>query len=497
MSAPTTTTDPAPEAETTAPLPDRLGQWGVVGPGLAVGAVCALVGLDRSSLWRDEAYSLGAVHQMETTLRETRGTMGAYYLLLRVWTTVSDSAWWMRSLSVVLALAALVVVVRLVARAADARTARWAGVLLGLSLLWVAYAQEARSYALVLLLTATSWMAVDHVLTDHGPERRRWVVVHVATAVVLPLAQGLAVLQLAAQAAALLAGRADRRTWRAIAPGLAASLAVTGALTAVGTGEAGTWIAPVDGTQLRTLAESLTSEVPIFLVLLAGLAVVGAVLCARRTRDGDDEVARIRAAAPVAWAVVPPALLLAISLLGRPTLVPRYVMASAAGVAVLWAVAVRALDGRRGAARAPLVGVAVVALLVVGQVRLHDTTGDDWRLTARALAAEPKDGDVILLATSEIRPPFEAAWVELDSAPIMTVVNSPRPLGRVLRIEEVGLSDAEAVDAAQARHRVWVVGEERDPLRADAVDELIDAGFRSERTIATEGGVPAELLVRS
>ncbi len=483
---------PAPTRAPDAATPGPSSSWAPVLPGLVVGAVAAVVGLDRSSLWRDEAYSLGAVHQLGPTLRETRGTMGAYYLLLRAWTTVSDSAVWMRSLSVVLALAALVVVVRLVARVADAATATRAGVFLGLSLLWVAYAQEARSYALVLLLTAVSWTALDHVVADEGPTRRRWLLAHVATAALLPLAQGLAALQLAAQGVALLAGRADRRSWRALAPGLATSVAVTGLLAAVGTGEAGSWVAPVDRDQIRALIDSFTSDVPVLALVLLALAGAGAVLCARAAGAPDaDVVTRVRAVAPVAWAVVPPALLLAISLAGRPTLVPRYVMASAAGVAVLWAVASARLDARRDL---PLAAVVVTALLALGQVRLHDQTGDDWRAAARAVAAEARPGDVVLLPTSEVRPPFEAAWAEADGDPL-AVVGSDRPLGEVRRIDD-HLPDDELVEAAQAHERVWVVAEDREGLRTEAIEDLEAAGYRTAGTWAEAGEVPATLLVR-
>lgn len=498
----TRTDDPVVAPDVTGEATSSRPTWwgsplGAVLPGLVVGALTAFVGIGRSSLWRDEAYSLGATHQLGDTLRETRGTMALYYLLLRGWTTVSEDPGWMRALSALVALAALVVAVRLVDRLVDRAVARWTGVLLGLSLLWVVYAQEARSYALVMLLTAVSWTAFDHLVADDDvpPRRRFWTAVHLGTAIALPLSQGLAALQVAAQLVALGAGRADRRAWRRLGPGVALAVAVTGILTVAGTGENGSWVVPVNAQQLRALFDGFSSDIPL---LAVGLYVLGGLGAGHLLRGaaGGDPVARVRAVVPLAWAVVPPAALLAISLVGRPTLVPRYVAASAIGVAVLWAVAIRRLD-RSSSFAAPVVGLVVVALLAIGQVRLHGSTGDDWRAAADAVAARAEPGDVVLLPDDELRPPFEAAWQEVEEPPAVSVLGSPRPLGPVRRFDE-DIPDEDLTVAARAHSRVWVVAESREGRRREVIDELTgaDGGYRVAGTWAEAGGVPATLLVR-
>lgn len=487
-------TTPAPSRlpERTAAPPTAPSWWAVTGPGLAVGAVAALVGLDRASLWRDEAYSLGAVHQLGPTLRETRGTMGLYYVLLRGWATVSDAAWWLRLLSVLLALAALVAVVHLARRLLGPAAARLAGLFLGLSVLWVAYAQEARAYTLVLLLGATAWVALDHALAaDDDRHRRRWWALHTALCLVLPLAHGLAVLQVLAHPVALALGGADRSAWRRALPGVVGCLAVTGCLVALGTSEAGTWIAPLDAVQLRVGLESATSAVLPFTLTLTALLAVGAGLAVRRLRLLPPGPERIRAALPLAWALVPPALLAAVSL-ARPTFVPRYAMASAAGVALLLAAAARALDGRRPG-RPPLIALAVVAVLAVGQVDLHASAGDDWRTAAATVAGRARAGDALLLAESEVRPPFEAAWAEGDDRPPLDVVNGPRALGEVRRVDR-HLTDADAIEQARSRDRLWLVGETRAASRRRALDVLTASSHALDGTWE-EDGVTVHLLV--
>lgn len=482
----------APPRPSAAAAPATPPWWAVAGPGLVVGAVAALVGLDRASLWRDEAYSLGAVHQLGPTLRETRGTMGLYYVLLRGWATFSDSAWWLRLLSVLLALAALAVVVHLAHRLLGPAVARLAGLFLGLSVLWVAYAQEARSYTLVLLLSAGAWTALDHALaaTDDR-RRRRWWALHAALCLVLPTAHGLAALQVLAHPVALALGGADRRAWRHALPGVFGCLAVTGGLVALGTSEAGTWIAPLDATQLRVGLESATSAVLPFTLALTALLAVGAGLSVRRIRARPPGPERIRAALPLAWALVPPVLLAAVSLV-RPTFVPRYAMASAGGIALLLAVAATTLDGRRPG-RPPLVALAVVAVLAAGQVDLHAAAGDDWRSAAHTVAHRARPGDALLLAESEVRPPFEAAWAEGHDRPALALVNGPRPLGEVRRVDR-HLDDADAVERARSRDRVWLVGETRATSRARALDVLTTSSHALESTWE-EDGLTVHLLV--
>ncbi|HXH57369.1 hypothetical protein [Iamia sp.] len=476
--------------------------WRVTGPGLLVAAVCVFVGLDRASLWRDEAYTLGAVHQLGPTLRETSATMGLYYAVLSVWATVSDSIWWMRALSALFALGALALLGRLATGLVGSATARRACLFLGLSVLFVRYAQEARSYALVLLLTTASWLVLHRALaaTDAEPARARrlwWL--HTVLCTLMPLGHGLAALQVLAQPAALLAGRADRRAWVGALPGVTGSLIVTAGLLTVGASDVGNWIQPLNAGQIGDNASAFTSSSPPLMLVLVALIGVGAVLALRRARSATPGRVRTELVIPVAWAVVPPVLLLGLSIV-RPSLVPRYLIGSTPGVALLLALACRRLDDARGRVRLPLAAALTGAVLLVGQIGIHGPAGDDWRAAARTVAARAEPGDRILLAESEVRPAFEAAWREVDDPPALPLVNSPRPLGEVLRIEPL-LADEESWIQARDIERVWLVDEERAPERVQALDFLTDpaTGEPTHRLAGTwnaDTGVTAHLLVR-
>lgn len=427
----------------------------IVGPGFVVGVLSALWGLSRTSLWLDEAYSLGAVHQLGRTLRETSGTMGGYYVALRGWTTVSESTWWMRSLSVVAAGLALVVVGRVAQRLQGARTARLTVLLTALSYLWLVYAREARSYGMVMLLTAVAWLALDHALAaEDEPGRRRWWWLHTALATALPLFHGLSALQVLPHIAVVTAAEGDRRAWTRLGRGLVGSLVVTGALLSVGAGKVGDWVSPLSPDRVWTAVGLLTNPIPLFTVACVGALAWGVVGLAR-TACATTGLDRARAVAPVVWALVPLVLLIGLSVV-RPSLVPRYLIGSTPGLALLMATGLDRIP-RPDVRRLAIAGL--VAILATGHVDVHSPTDDGWTRATTVVAAEARPGDGLLLVADEDRPPFEAEWRDRADRPKVALVGSDRPLGTVLRFEDDDLTRAARDDRAAATDRIWVVGD--------------------------------------
>jgi len=464
----------------------------IVGPGLVLGVLSALYGLGRTSLWLDEAYSLGAMHQMGRTLRETSGTMGGYYVTLRAWTTVSESTWWMRSLSVVAAGAALVVVGRVAQRLQGARTARLTVALTALSYLWLVYAREARSYAMVMLLTALAWLALDHALAaEDEAGRRRWWLAHSVLATVLPLFHGLSALQVLPHTAVVAAAGGDRRTWTRLGRGLVGSLAVTGALLSVGAGKVGDWVSPLSIDRVWTAVGLLTNPIPLFTVACVGLLAWGAVGQARTARAARG-LDRARTVAPVVWALAPLVLLIALSVV-RPSLVPRYLIGSTPGLALLMATGIERIarpDLRR------LAVAGLVAVLATGHVDVHSPTDDGWTRATTVVASEARPGDGLLLVAEEDRPPFEAEWRDRPAPPELVLVGSDRPLGTVLRFEDDDLGAAGRRDRAAVTERIWVVGDSVFGTFDDTITDLLGTHREVERWAVRDVPVEVVLLER-
>jgi mannosyltransferase len=483
------TTDPAPPsmAPATGAAHDgddvrrRSLTW-VAAPGMVLGLSTGLWQLARQPLWLDEAYSLGATSQLGLTLRETSGTMGLYYALLQTWLRLSESVWWMRSLSVVLAVAAIAVAARLATRLVPDGTARLAAVLTPLSMLWLVYAREARSYALVMVLSAGAWLAFDHGLADADDRRRRrWLLAHTALATALPLAHGLALLQVIPQLALLLVARADRGTWVRVGRGLALGGVITAGLVAVGGNDVGNWVGPLSADQVSTVVQLFTSPRVVFAAPILVLLGIGIATRTRTAQAASSGVEQARALLPVAWALGPILLLIGLSVV-RPSLVPRYVTASALPVALLLALGTDAVGRTRPTLRLPVAG-AVVAMLALGHVDIHRQPTSAVVPVVEDVAADVRPGDTVLFAGDETRPSFEALWRDVDPAATPEPAPGARPLGRVQRFEAVDPSDPERWAEARGADRIWLVGDVgRDDLDG-AVAALTGGGDPSHRIV--------------
>ncbi len=455
--------------------------WHLAGPGLAVGAVAALIGLDRHALWLDEAYTLGAVHQLGDAVPRTSWTMSAYYAVLRGWMVASESVWWMRALSVLAALVALALAVAVARRLRGDVVAGLTGLLVAVSPMWWTYAREARAYGMVMALVALTWLAVDHGLGagdgsvdgDGSVERRarRWWWVHTVACVVLPFAHGLTILQLVPQLAVVAVAGPGRAIVGRAARGVGAALLVTAVLARTASDEVGEWVSPLGwdaiGFAVERFLHAHAGVAGALLVVVLG----GAVVCGVDASRAPTPRARARALVPIAWALAPMVLLAGLSLV-RPAFIPRYGVGSALGVALLMAVAIARVAAWRRAAGAVL-AVAVVVGLVGGIVELQTGPADGWRLAVERVATEARSGDVVLLSReATTRPPFEAAWRDVDPAAAVALLPSDRPLGRVLRFEpdvtpnDVRWNEARSVD------RLWVVGDARR-LELDRLPSLI------------------------
>ncbi|QYG94898.1 hypothetical protein HC251_22340 [Iamia sp. SCSIO 61187] len=466
--------DPPPPAS---PPASAAPWWRLAAPGMVVGAATAWFRLGHRGLWLDEAYSLGAIHQLRDTLPGTSYTMAAYYLLLRPWMAVSESIWWMRSLSVIAAVAAVAVTVAVARRLAGAREAALAGVLMALSPLWFAQAREARSYAFVMLLVALSWLAVDHGLADGRGRARRWWWAHTAIAVALPLFHGLAVLQLVPQLGAVLVGRVDRATALRALRGVGLAVALTAWLARTASDDVGNWVDPLSLDQVWFVTGRLTSGWDGVAAVLVGVVLVGVVVAVVSSRRAVAPLARARALVPVLWGVGPLVLIALLSVV-RPSLVPRYVVGSVAGLALLMAAALaRTVGARPRWSAARVVGAAaVVVALAAGQVALHDRPLDGWTVAARRVAAGLRPGDTILLSREyTTRPPFEAAWRDVDPAAPPQLLPSDRPLGPVRRFEPDETPGTVRWNEARRAGRIWLVADAHR-LELDRLPHLVVDG---------------------
>ena len=348
------------------------------------------------SLWGDEAVSLEVAHRSTGQIWQLAHHVDAvhtlYYLLLHGMFQLHDGGPALLRLPSVLGTAAAAAGVALIGRRlAGPRAGLAAGLVLPVFPAVQQYAQEGRSYALVMAAVVFSGLLLLRAVERPGPGR--WCA-YAAAALFTCLLHEYAALAVAAHAVTLGLARVPRRVWAGWCAAMAAVLAGLAPLAVAGTEQAQqvAWItAPTTGTVL----------------FAAGMCLLGA-LCAlvpqrpagAGTRAGAVTLRRF--ALPLL--LLPQGLLLGVSLV-HPVYLDRYVLFEYAGLALLVGSALDALGRRlpRIGWRALLaVPLALLLLLPVEtQLRTPQSRSDDLQGTARAVAAlaEPGDG-VLFMPTS-------------------------------------------------------------------------------------------------
>jgi mannosyltransferase len=396
----------------------------VIVPGLAE----LLIGgyqLGRASLWRDEGYTREVVvrsaGQILALLRHQDAVHGLYYLSVHVVVDVlgaSTPDLRLPSLAAsVLAVALTAALGRRLAQAAGQPAPRLTGLLAGLLLaglpLTTWYAQDARPYAAATLFAvAATYLLVRGITEGRG---RWWWAGYGAAVVILALLNLVALLLVAAHGLSLLILRRPRRPGAgaqaraATRPWVIAVLAAAVALSPLlvyaarqnaqlnwvppaTLGLAGTLIINVAGTRdLVPLAAAL---------MLGGLAAdIG-----RRYR-----VICPPAAITLPWLVLPPAVLLGVSV-ADPVYVERYVVFCTPAAALLmaagliWLARLVALTpaGRRWPALAAVpvaLLIAVMASVLIApqqRARTDAERADNLRKVAAIVARNEERGDAVL-----------------------------------------------------------------------------------------------------
>ena len=166
---------------------------------MTLSAVLSMLFLDAKSLDLDEAFSMAITGQDWETFFQTmtaQANMSLYYGLLRLWRILGEDEAIVRTLSVLPAVASVPVLYALGARLFDKRTGLISALLLSLNAYHVKYAQEARSYSLLVLLVTLSWFFF--VGGIKGQSRRSWVG-YIATSILAGYTHFFSLFVLAAQ----------------------------------------------------------------------------------------------------------------------------------------------------------------------------------------------------------------------------------------------------------------------------------------------------------
>src|SRR5690348_12826983 len=150
------------------------------------GALLRFLTLDVQSYWLDEVATVNILHHgfggMLSAVSAGESTPPLYYGVAWVWAKVfGTNEVGLRSLSALFGTATIVVAFMLGREVAGRRAGLIAAALCAFNPLLVWYSQEARSYALMVLLTALSLLALLRAIDDPTPWRlARWALVAIA-----------------------------------------------------------------------------------------------------------------------------------------------------------------------------------------------------------------------------------------------------------------------------------------------------------------------------
>jgi mannosyltransferase len=136
---------------------------------LALAAFLRLFALGSESLWLDEAMSVSSSKASLWSIAQTTASQDTlpplYYFLLHLWMLLfgqTETA--IRSLSACLGIAAIFLMYKVGQELFDRKTGLIAGFLMTISAFAIAYSQEARPYALMLMLTLLSFSLFTRIL---------------------------------------------------------------------------------------------------------------------------------------------------------------------------------------------------------------------------------------------------------------------------------------------------------------------------------------------
>ncbi len=384
-------------------------RWGVVATkrttvivaGLTVlAAVLRFVGIGHQSFWYDEAFTVVLVHhspsEMLGLLPRTELTPPLYYLLAWPWARVFGyGEAGLRSLSALAGVAMVPAIYGAGAKLISRRAGLTAATLACCNPLLVWYSQEARSYALLMLLATLSLLAFAHARLPQPT--LRWLGAWALAASLTLATHYYGVLAVVPEAVWLLwVHRRDRRVLRAVGAVVAAVAAVGLALLPLALSQRpqASWIAPwrLD-LRLGQIAPQFLlgpgAPARAWLGLAGGAAVLlTAAMLARRA----DALERRGAILSGGLAVFGLLLSLVLLLAGIDELITRNVIVVLIPLILL-------ISGGLGARRAGRLGLAGVATIcTVGLIAAIGVSADpnlqrpDWRALARAIDSDRPTG---------------------------------------------------------------------------------------------------------
>ena len=372
--------------------------------------------LTAKSFWLDEGVSIDIARlpwpRFLHVMWSGEANMALYYLVLRFWLIFGSSEGFVRGLSVLFSVATVPVVFFLGARLFSRRVGLLAALLLAINAYHIRYAQETRSYAMVVFFAVlATWLLAKNL---QEPSSTHWGI-YAAVCAMATYSHFYAVLLVPAQAISLLSWRRDEIPWRKLVGSFLAfgvmivPVAVfVFAIYVLKTGAPPSlWFTPLQPDSLVLLGIDFSGVYGRLLLSLHVLAMGIAALGAARVRRGGDQTSEAWGYTLLfSWLVAPVVMVVTVSLV-KPLFVPRFLSFCLPALLLLVAVGISRL---RPAVLSWGLFVAISICSIVADIRYYqydfEMRRQDWRAVTSYVFEHAQPGDSIFFYHSGGEAPF-------------------------------------------------------------------------------------------
>lgn len=465
---------------------------------MALGASLRLFQLGGSSFWLDEAVSamLARIdrHSFVSAMVHRQANMVLYYVLLRGWIRLGSSEFALRSLSVLAGVATIPAIYILGKQLFGARAGRIAALLLCVHAFHIRYSQEARSYSLLMLLAVLS--SIFFLRSLEEPSRQNWAA-YVVLSTLMVYAQVFGGWVLVAQWSSLFLLLLGKRSeFRRPIQGnqfLGSAVAICFLIAPL----ACYLLFVSDRSQLAWLARPSLQDLYKFCLDITGnggamllsayvaLVLAGLAHAVMRSRSEPDAGDLWKHYFAVLWLVLPPVLLLVISL-RWPVFEPRFLIVCVPPLLLL------AADGLSQVRSTVLFSAALMIVLALSVAavdsyyrgRSDNRFTDDWRDATRYILSQGKAGDAVVFTYSEEELAFDE-YQSLFHAENIPIYKYPDETDAELLTRRPSRIRAEALDGIIARcGRVWVISAFQPDRLSRGVEANLGAHFSLHKNLA-------------
>jgi mannosyltransferase len=441
---------------------------------MTLAGVAILPFLGRASLWNDEGFSLAFARLpwpvLWNALHHLDAVFALYYALLHVWLAAGSSAFVVRLPSALAVLASLPVGYAVARKLFGPVAAAITAVLLALNPFLIAYAKDARPYALVFLLSLCATLYFLRLLETPARTNALAYATFATLAIYMHALAALVIVAHVASAFVLPRAPAALRA-------LALSLAGTALLCV----PLGLLVHAAGSSQIDWIPRPGAHDWFLLVRDLAGgrVALIAfAIACVALVRVALVTGSRAAFAAAVLWCAVPLVLLAVLSYAVEPVSLPRYVIFCTFPIVLLTSSGISTL-------RAPLPVAAATLLLVLVSGRIvwsqHALESENYRAAVAYIAAHASPEDAVAAPDA-----FFAYQAALAGAPEAgPPIVYPTPAWKFW-LGPQPLAEAGLAPLARARTLWLVVRGYHDPRRPPPADVAFDSVVARDFTPAGE-----------